>query len=168
MEQMRMSFALGAGVAHNFFMDHHPVLGFAPNPTQTPTGLYPGNGSLQSVLVPLNGERLFPSNVEALISGHVHLFQMVSYATPQPTQLISGNGGAWADVELPRELPKGATPSPGALIESIVSTNQSGFMTIERGADGAWRIEALDRNGRLFTTCALRDRKTRCTPERLQ
>ena len=166
--QMRMSFALGAGVAHNFFMNHHPVLGFAPNPTQTPTGLYPGNGSLQSVLVPLNGERLFPSNVEALISGHVHLFQMVSYSTPQPTQLISGNGGAWADVALPRELPKGATPSPGALIGSIVSTNQSGFMTIERDADGAWRIEARDRNGRLFTTCALRDSKTRCTPETLQ
>ena len=166
--QMRMSFALGAGVAHNFFMNHHPVLGFAPNPTQTPTGLYPGNGSLQSVLVPLNGERLFPSNVEALISGHVHLFQMVSYSTPQPTQLISGNGGAWADVPMPRELPKGATPSPGALIGSIVSTNQSGFMTIERGGDGAWRIEARDRNGRLFTTCALRDSKTRCTPETLQ
>jgi hypothetical protein len=123
---------------------------------------------LQSVLVPLNGERLFPSNVEALISGHVHLFQVVSYSTPQPTQLISGNGGAWADVPMPRELPKGATPSPGALIGSIVSTNQSGFMTIERGGDGSWRIEARDRNGRLFTACALRDSKTRCTPEMLQ
>ena len=157
MAQMRRSFELGAGVAHNFFMNHHPILGFAPNPTQTPTGLYPGNGSLQSVLVPINGERLFPSNFEALISGHIHLFEVVSYSTPQPTQLISGNGGAWADVALPRQLPQGATPSPGALIGSIVSTNQSGFMTIERDADGAWRIEARDRQGRLFTTCTLRD-----------
>ncbi len=166
--QMRQAFTLGAGIGHNFFMNHHPILGFAPNPTQTPTGLYPGNGSLQSVLVPLNGERLFPSNVEALISGHIHLFQVVSYSTPQPTQLISGNGGAWADVALPRELPKGATPSPGALIGSIVSTNQSGFMVIERGADGMWQIDARDRNGQFFTTCTLRNGKTRCTPEMLQ
>jgi hypothetical protein len=166
--QLRLAFTMGAGIGHNLFMNHHPILGFAPNPTQTPTGLYPGNGSLQSVLVPLNGEPLFPSNFEALISGHVHLFQAVSYATPQPTQLISGNGGAWADVALPRELPKGATPSPGARIGSIVSTNQYGFMVIEHGADGMWQIEARDRRGQLFTTCTLRDGKTRCAPETLQ
>jgi Calcineurin-like phosphoesterase len=168
MAQMRLAFEQGAGTAHNIFMNHHPILGFAPNPGQTPTGLYPGNGSLQSVLAPINGEPLFPSNFDALLSGHVHLFEVVSYSTPQPTQLISGNGGAWADVALPRELPKGATPSPGAVIGSIVSTNQSGFMTIERGTDSAWRIEARDRRGQLFTTCALRDGKTRCVPERLQ
>ena len=166
--QMRMAFRLGAGIPHNFFMDHHPILGFAPDTNQTPTGVYPGNGSLQSVLAPINGERLFPSNFEALISGHFHLFEIVSYSTPQPTQLISGNGGAWADVALPRELPMGATPSPGALIGSIVSTNESGFLIIEPGADGAWRIEARDRRGQLFTTCALRDGKTRCIPETLQ
>ncbi len=168
MAQMRRSFELGGAVAHNFFANHHPILGFAPNPTQTPTGLYPGNGSLQSVLVAINGERLFPVKFEALISGHNHLFEIVSFSTPQPTQLISGNGGAWADVALPRELPQGATPSPGALIGSIVSTNQSGFMTIERGPEGAWRIEARDRQGRIFTTCMLRNSKTRCAPEMLQ
>jgi hypothetical protein len=166
--QVRLAFEQGAGVAHNFFMIHHPILGFAPNPGQTPTGLYPGNGSLQSVLVPVSGDRLFPSNFEALMSGHVHLFEIVSYATAQPTQLISGNGGAWADVTLPRELPKGATPSPGAQIGSIVSTNQPGFTTLERGIDNAWRIEARDRQGQLFTTCTLRDSKARCAPETLQ
>jgi hypothetical protein len=166
--QVRRTLELGAGVAHNFFMNHHPILGFAPNPNQTPTGLYPGNGALQSVLVPVNGERLLPSNFEALISGHMHLFELVSYSTPQPTQLISGNGGAWADVALPRELPAGATPSHGALIGSIVSTNQSGFVTIEPGSDAAWRIEARDRRGQLLTTCTLRRAKTHCVPETLQ
>jgi hypothetical protein len=166
--QMRLAFTLGTGIVHNFFLNHHPILGFAPDSRQIPRGVYPGNGSLQSVLVPVNGERLFPPNFESLISGHFHLFEVVSFSTPQPTQLISGNGGAWADVALPREFPKGATPSPGALIGSIVSTNQSGFMTIERGPDSAWRIEARDRRGQLFTTCMLRDSKTRCVPETLQ
>ncbi len=168
MAQLRRAFELGAAVTHNFFMNHHPILGFAPNPTQTPTGVYPGNASLQSVLVAVNGDRLFPVAFEALISGHNHLFEIVSFSTPQPTQLISGNGGAWADIALPRPLPSGATPSPGALIGSIVSTNQSGFMTIERDLEGAWRIEARDRQGRFFTTCMLRDSKTRCAPETLQ
>jgi calcineurin-like phosphoesterase family protein len=165
--QLRTAIELGSRSPMNFFLDHHPILGFAPNPTLTPTGLFPGNGSLQSVLLPMQGEPMFPERFEALLSGHVHLFELVSYATAQPTQLISGNAGAWADVPLPRELPAGATPLPGAVIASIVSTNQSGFTIIERDSEGGWRVEAHDRHGRLFTTCTLRDRKTRCVPETL-
>ena len=169
--QMRQAFAPANRKpgTHNLFMNHHPILAFAPNPRTQPTGLYPGNESLQSVLQPINAELLFPKNVDALLSGHVHLFEMVSYATPQPAQIVSGNGGSWADVPLPRDLPPGATPAPGAVIESIVTTNRHGYLTLERDAagTGGWRIQARDREGRLITTCSLRDRKTRCAPEDL-
>jgi len=163
--QMRQAFDLGRDVAHNFFMNHHPVLGFAPNPSQKPTGLYPGNAALQSVLEPINARLLFPSNVQAQLSGHFHLFEMVSFATAQPTQLISGNGGAWADVPLPLALARSSEPAPGAVVETIVSTNQYGFMILEKESDGAWRIEARDRRGQPATACVLRDAKTRCIPE---
>ena len=155
---------------HNVFMDHHPILGFAPDPRTQPAGVYPGNLSLQSVLLPLIGEALFPREIDALLSGHFHLFEAASYSTGQPAQLISGNGGAWADVPLPRPLPPGASSSPGAKIDAIVSTNRSGFLLLERNSDagGAWRVEARDRRGDLLTLCALADRKTRCSPETLQ
>src|SRR5437867_3451418 len=114
-DQMQKAFALGRGVTHNFFVNHHPILGFAPDAAQQPTGVYPGNESLQSVLAPINTALLFPRNVQALIAGHVHLFQMVSFATPHPTQFVSGNGGSWTDAPLPQALPRGATPAPGAM-----------------------------------------------------
>ena len=43
-------------------------------------------------------------------------------------------------------------------------------MTLERDPDvhDAWQIEARDGQGKLFTTCALRQGKVRCTPEALQ
>jgi Calcineurin-like phosphoesterase len=168
--QMTSAFALAnrrPGM-HNLFMNHHPILGFAPDPRKQPTGLYPGNGSLQSVLRPISGEMLFPRNIDALLSGHVHLFEMVSYASPQPTQIISGNGGAWADVPLPRPLPPGATPAPGATVQSVVSSNRPGFLLLERdGPAGRWRLDARDRRGDPLTLCALRDRRTRCAPEAL-
>ena len=169
--QMTRAFSLAnrhAGL-RNLFAVHHPILGFAPDPRQQPTGVYPGNESLQSVLRPINGASLFPRSIDAVLSGHVHLFEMVSYSTPQPTQLVSGNGGTWADVPLPSPLPPGATPAAGAAIQSIVSTSRPGFLLLERDASAgaAWRIEARDRRGDPFTTCALADQKTRCAPEAL-
>jgi len=169
--QMQQAFALASRKpgTHNLFMIHHPILAFAPDPRTQPTGLYPGNESLQSVLQPINAEMLFPRSVDALLSGHFHLFEMVSYATAQPTQIVSGNGGTSADVPLPRDLPTGATPAPGAVIDSIVATNRYGYLTLERDTEategGAWRMQSRDREGRVLTTCTLRDRKTRCAPE---
>jgi hypothetical protein len=164
--QYERAFA-AAGSRKSFFLSHHPVLAFAPNPSQTPTGIYPGNGALQSVLRPLYGDRLYPPTVQAAISGHIHLFEAVSFTTAQPTQLIAGTGGDWADVALPRTLPAGATPSQGAVIGSIVSSNQPGFTLMEREGDGTWRVEARDAGGTIMTTCTMRETKLKCVPETL-
>ena len=165
--QMQAVFALGGDVSRNIFIEHHPVLGFAPNPKEQPTNLYPGNLVLQSVLRPIHGDRYFPANVQAKIAGHYQLFEVVSFATSQPGQLISGNAGAWPDATLPVVRAQTAQPPPGARIENIVSTGEHGFMTMEHGADGAWRIEAHDRRGQTFTTCTLRGANARCEPETL-
>jgi hypothetical protein len=148
--------------ARVFFLSHHPLLGFAPKPTQTPTGLYPGNQSLQSVLRPRFGDALFPDHVQALFSGHIHLFEAVNFATPQPPQWIAGTGGDWADVALPDPLPPAATPSTGAIVEHLVSSIRPGFTLLERRDDGSWRIEARDIGGAILATCQLRERKLVC------
>ena len=90
-----------------------------------------------------------------------------AFTTAQPTQLIAGTGGDWTDVALPRSLPTGATPSRGAVIGSIVSSNQPGFTLMERQDDGTWRVEARDAGGIIMTTCTLRETKLKCVPETL-
>ena len=165
--QMQQAFALAHRATRNFFLNHHPVLGFAPNPARQPTALHAGNEALQSVLRPINGDRLFPAGVQAQISGHVHLFEMVSFTTTQPTQIISGNGGTRVDAPLPLALARGLQPSPGAVVESIVSTTQFGFLTMEQDEGGEWRIEVRDRRGQPISICNLRGSKTRCAPETL-
>jgi hypothetical protein len=102
-----------------------------------------------------------------LLSAHVHLFEMVSFATGQPGQLISGNGGTWADAPLPLAQARVAEPAPGAQVESVVSTTEHGFLTLEKQDAGAWRIEVRNSRGQLITTCMLRDAKAQCTAEKL-
>ncbi len=167
--ELGTAFALSRDVAHNLFVSHHPILGFAPDNSRPAPAVYPGNAALQSVLAPINGPSLFPPNVQTLIAGHNHLFEMVSFVSSHPTQLISGNGGAWADAPLPRPLPPGVSVAPGTVIDSIVSTSRYGFMVLERDPDSSdlWRVEARDVHGHLMITCMLRNGKTHCTRETL-
>jgi len=158
--QLERAFALAARRPNTFFMNHHPVLAFAPNPAR-PDAPFPGNGALQSVLGALQPTVLFPPEVKALLAGHVHLFEVVSFSTPQPAQFVSGNGGDWIDTPLPSPLPAGTTPMPGAVIASLVATNRFGFMTIER--DGAsWRMVAHDARGMPMISCTLFERSAQC------
>ena len=160
--QLERAFALGARRSNTFFMNHHPILAFAPKPA-APDVPYPGNGALQSVLGALQPTVLFPPNVQALLAGHVHLFEVVSFSTPQPAQFVSGNAGDWIDEPLPLPLPAGSSPAPGAVMASLVATNRFGFMTMER--DGArWWMVAHDARGAPMISCTLFERRAACDP----
>jgi hypothetical protein len=160
--QFERAFALAVRRPNTFFMNHHPILAFAPNPAK-PDSPHPGNRALQSVLGAIRPTVLFPPNVQALLAGHVHLFQVVSFSTPQPAQFVSGNGGDWVDTPLPPTLAPDATPAPGAVVAAIVASNRFGFMTMER--DGAhWRMAERDARGALMTTCTLFERRASCDP----
>ncbi len=155
-------FGLAARTPHNFFVAHHPVLGFAANPGN-PQSPYPGNAGLQSVLTPMFGTALFPDRVDAVISGHNHLLEIVDFSSPHPPQYIIGNGGDWLDEAFPVPFPSGATPAPGAVVASLLSATRFGFATLERMGDG-WQLQAFAIDGALQTTCTLASRRTRCTP----
>ncbi len=144
---------------HNFFLAHHPVLAFAPNPTGGPT--YPGNGGLQSVMAQLHGQRLFPRNVELALHGHVHLFEAVSFASDHPASIVLGNSASGADVDLPAQLPPGLMPAPGAIVDDFVSRSGFGFASLELIAQ-AWQLTEYDVQGRAIFKCALKDGKSRC------
>jgi hypothetical protein len=160
--QFERAFALAERRPNSFFMNHHPILAFAPNPGNPPKP-YPGNGALQSVLDKLQPAVLFPPGVQAVLAGHVHLFEAVSFSTPQPTQFVAGNGGDWIDEPLPLPLPSGTVPAPGTVIEGIVASNRFGFMIMER--DGArWRMVAHDAQGAPMIACTLFERRASCAP----
>lgn len=155
-------FARAARTPHNFFLSHHPVLGFASNPGN-PQSPYPGNAGLQSVLNPLYGGALFPGNVEAVIAGHNHLLEIVDFTSPHPPQYIIGNGGDWLDEPFPVPFPPGATPAPGAIVAQMLWATRFGFATLERAGSG-WQLAAFDTDGAPMTSCMLTARRTACTP----
>ena len=159
----RMTSALAlAPTASVLFTSHHPPLGFAANPRE-PAKPFPGNAGLLGALRTLNGEAYFPPRVQAVLSGHNHIFEAVGFASDHPPQFISGNGGDDVDEPFPVPFPAGLQPAPGTTMDMIVGSNRFGFLVMER--DGAaWTLRALDVDGQPLSTCTLAQRKARCTP----
>lgn len=146
----------------NIFINHHPVLGFAveKNPSNG-FDMRPGNLALQDVMQTLNANRLFPDTIQATISGHVHLFEALTYTTDHPVQFVTGNGGSSLDMPLKTPLPADSAPYKGAHLDFFSNSNDVGFTTLEREQNG-WKVQAWNKQGKLLTECQMLDKKTTC------
>ncbi|MCL2658588.1 MAG: metallophosphoesterase [Betaproteobacteria bacterium] len=156
--------ALSQRASYNIGVNHHPILGFAAKRDGAgKVALLPGNQGLQSVLSALD-PLLLPPRVNAMLSGHVHVWQEVSFATPHPTQFVTGFSGTQEDiVPLPEILSADATPAVGAVVEQHSSwVNGFGFMTLERSGASAWDVKVWDSAGHAVNVCRIEGRKSVC------
>ena len=157
--------ALAARTRHSIAVDHHPLYGFGANQDKQ-TGaitLFGGDAGLVQTFGAIQ-PRLLPANVDVLLSGHVHLWEQVSFATDHPTQFVSGFAGTAEDiVPLPASVPPGTTPAPGAVVEAMSSwIDGFGFMTMERQGEDRWDVVVHDRDGRERNRCTVEGRRSRC------
>lgn len=101
-----------------------------------------------------------PANVQAILSGHLHMFQAVSYVDDYPAQFVVGNGGDTLDPYPPVKFDglaiNGVTVERGRSVPVAF-----GFATFERG-DGEWLVTDYDVHGKPLARCHLRGRKVEC------
>ena len=150
--------------SYNIATNHHPILGFsAKKNKQGEITLLPGNQGIQSVFEAIN-PLIMPPRINALLSGHVHAWQEVSFSSPHPTQFIAGFSGTQEDIiPLPAELPPGATPAHGAVVEHLSSwVNGFGFMTMERKSAKQWDVKVWDTAGHQVNACSIEGRHSVC------
>ena len=157
--------ALAQRQPYSIVVDHHPLLGFSAqvSPTTQQPYLTPGNLGLQSAFGALN-PLLFPPTVQMLLSGHVHVWQQVSFSSAHPTQFITGFSGTQEDVvPIPAKLPEDARVAPGAVVQAFSSwVDGFGFMTLERTGKESWAVEVHDQNGDVVNRCKVIGRHSHC------
>jgi len=156
--------ALAQQAPRNLGIAHHPLLGMgADRKADGSIVLLPGDAGLQASFGSLN-PLLFPAAIQAMLSGHVHLWQQASFSSAHPSQFIAGFAGTSEDiVPLPEQLPAGVTPAPGARVEHFSSwVDGFGFMTMERRGADQWSIEVHDLQGKIRNRCQLDGRRSVC------
>jgi Calcineurin-like phosphoesterase len=103
-------------------------------------------------------------NVQAILSGHHHVFEVVKYENDLPLQIISGHGGNELLLDVPP--PVGQEVNGEKIVAGIARPGIFGFAMIERErADRSgttWTLTGYDRRGQSIGMCKLDGRNLAC------
>jgi hypothetical protein len=156
--------ALARQGSYNIAVDHHPLFGYGAlqNAKTRAVSVFGGDAGLLQAFGALD-KGFLPPSISMLLSGHVHLWEQVSFSSVHPTQFVSGFSGTAEDiVPLPATTPE-VPPAPGAVVEHMSSwIDGFGFMTMERTGADSWQVVVRDRDGRERNTCRVQGRKSEC------
>jgi len=146
-----------------FLTLHKPILGFAALVKDDHPFLAPATSGIQSVFAEAD-PAILPEGVDVILSGHIHVWEQVSFSSGHPSQFIAGFSGTQEDiVPLPSTLPPGASPAPGAKVEAFSSwVDGFGYMTLERRAADRWTVKVWGVDGRLMNRCEIHGKRSRC------
>ncbi|MBC5782621.1 metallophosphoesterase [Ramlibacter sp. USB13] len=140
-----------AARAPTWFVSHHPVFGYAPNPGKPP---HAGNASLQEVLRAVNGDAYYPPSVQLGLHGHVHLFEALTFTSGHPPAIVAGHGGVRLDADLPQPASGWPAAAPGVTLGPVRHAREFGFLLLEARAD-AWSATAYRTDGHVMQVCAV-------------
>ena len=136
--------------SHAWLVAHHPFWGFyADGPT-----LAPASVGLQQAW-----QKADPLGIDLVISGHVHLFELLSFDHGLPPALVTGHGGT--DLSNPIETPLAGVPIGYARVVAGASEREFGYTLLTRAANG-WRLTLRNVDGRLLVACSIHGSETFC------
>ncbi|MBB3862055.1 hypothetical protein GGQ88_003349 [Novosphingobium hassiacum] len=148
-----------------FALDHYPVFGVAAKEGASATGFDAGNPALQTVFADMD-PAILPRGVDALLAGHIHLWEQVDFGGWQPSQFVAGFSGTQEDiVPIPKALPAKVSPAPSAPIRRFDAiTDVFGYMTLERSGRTRWTADVYAVDGSQLRHCTLAKRRSYCRP----
>jgi hypothetical protein len=163
-EVYRQLDTLSRRAPHNLGVTHHPLLALgADQDKDGKVVILKGDLGLQQSWGSLNPQ-LLPDAIQTMLSGHVHLWQQMSFSSGHPSQFVAGFSGTAEDtVPLPLPLPAGVTPATGAVVRNVSAwIDGFGYMTMERRGPEQWLVGVHDLQGKLRNTCHIDGRASVC------
>jgi len=130
---------------------HHPFWGIKTDPQGGPS--VPLVTSLADAWTEAQ-----PHGINLVVSGHVHMFALLSFNANRPPQLVAGDSGA--DLAAPAGAVNGLNMT-GASVVASESQRQFGFSILTQSKDG-WELVLNNRVGQAVVTCNIRHGRTSC------
>jgi hypothetical protein len=101
-----------------------------------------------------------PPGVNLVISGHIHLFESLSFDEPRPPQLVIGNGGTALDPNV--RTPLDGMQIAGATVKQASVVDKFGYMTAEPSGT-SWAATLRDVSGQALLACSIESGSVSCS-----
>ena len=138
-----------------WLLGHRPLWGLRPT-DKAGAHVEPMNVTLQNALS--QGSGLSPE-IELVLTGHIHLGEVISFKGGRPPQMVAGTGGT---LMLPRVSAKlVGMEIDGAVVEDAAVLSRHGFFTFEPESK-AWRVTFRDVDGVTRARCTLENTSFAC------
>jgi hypothetical protein len=138
--------------ANAWLVDHHPFWGFKEGVGGAPPV------SLTATLEEA-WERAAPRGIDLVLSGHVHLFELMSFDRTRPTQLVTGDGGTNMADPIPASM-NGVVVRGNAVVASE-SQRQFGYTLLVKSGK-TWQLTLKNRLQRVLVACSILDGPAKC------
>jgi predicted phosphodiesterase len=102
-----------------------------------------------------------PRALQVALSGHIHLFESLTFTNGGPGQLVIGNSGTILERKLPSDL-AGMAAADRTVAEGL-ALHAFGSFLMERTADG-WSGRVIGEAGKTLATCAVVPGPLACRP----
>ena len=104
---------------------------------------------------------LLPPSLQLVLSGHIHLFESLTFDDDRPPQLVAGMSGTALDP--PITTPLAGLTIDGMAVAAGTALSEFGYVVMEPDRDD-WRATLRTLDGDRAVGCHLGDRMLRCEP----
>ncbi len=130
---------------------HHPVWGI---------GEFDGDLFRSNVTLQASTGNVLKPGINLVLSGHIHLFEMLNFVGDRSPQLLVGFSGTKLDQ--PVTVPLAGLEIAGTTVNEGVSLDDFGFVTMEQFEDG-WNVSIRNVEGKEVISCLIVDDFTECS-----
>ncbi|HEX4593809.1 MAG TPA: metallophosphoesterase [Bryobacteraceae bacterium] len=137
---------LGSLKLHNaWLVDHHPF--WAMTVVYGATAATPLTAPLEAAW-----EKANPKGIELVLSGHTHLFEILSFGHSRPPQIVAGDGGTDLAQAIPTTM--NGMKIRGLTVSGSETRHEFGYTLLNRSATG-WKLELKNPSDVTLVSCGI-------------
>lgn len=142
-------------VENAWLVDHHPFWGFEDdkNPLKPVVAL---TWPLEEAW-----DKAEPKGIDMILSGHIHLFEVISFENGRPVQLVAGDGGT--DLADPISTSLNGALAAGQFVTASENSHQFGYTLFTKSASG-WQLTLKNGRRQPLATCSIAGGHAICHP----
>jgi hypothetical protein len=150
--------------AGTWLVTHRPIWGFtnSKNKKTNERELGIRNMTLQAALAD-KWKNVPPAGIDLVLSGHIHLWEALSFEDGRSPQFVLGAGGTELAHKLPKAKDLMGQKIGGTKIAAIASDNEFGYtMFVPSKHGGHWDATFCDTTGKAKIACTVRPNEVDC------